>query len=100
MVLVEAIADSGQRGLGFTYGAAAAATLIREMLAQIVIGCPVEHVGAAWDAALAADRPVLLEMVVDPNVPPAPPHLTSEQVRAYAMAMLKGNIKTAFRLRD
>jgi len=56
MVLVEAIADSGQSGLGFTYGAAAAATLIREMLAQIVIGCPVEHTGAAWEAMVRAVR--------------------------------------------
>lgn len=47
IVLVEAIADSGQRGLGFTYGAAACAPLIREGLAQVVRGCPVENVGAA-----------------------------------------------------
>jgi pyruvate dehydrogenase (quinone) len=50
-----------------------------------------EGVAAAWDAALAADRPVLLEMVVDPNVPPAPPHLTAHQLRAYGAAMLKGD---------
>ena len=56
LVLVEAHADSGQRGLGFTYGAAAAATLIHEMLAQAVIGCPVENVGAAWDAMVRAVR--------------------------------------------
>jgi hypothetical protein len=50
-----------------------------------------ESVGAAWDAALAADRPVLLEMITDPNVPPAPPHLTGEQTRAYASALLRGD---------
>ena len=58
MVLVEAIADSGQHGLGFTYGAAACAPLIREVLAQTVIGCPVENVGAAWDAMVRAVRNV------------------------------------------
>ncbi len=56
MVLVEAIADSGTRGLGYTYGAAACAPLIRDGLARIVIGCPVEHVGAAWDAMVRSVR--------------------------------------------
>ena len=32
--------------------------------------------GAAWDEALAADRPVILEFYTDPNVPPLPPHIT------------------------
>jgi len=50
-----------------------------------------QSVGAAWDAALAADRPVLLEMVTDPNMPPAPPHLGGKQLRAYAAAMIKGD---------
>jgi len=50
-----------------------------------------QSVGAAWDAALAADRPVLLEMVTDPNIPPAPPHLTGKQLRAYATALVKGD---------
>jgi pyruvate dehydrogenase (quinone) len=50
-----------------------------------------EGVASAWDAALAADRPVLLEMVVDPNMPPAPPHLTAQQLRAYGAALLKGD---------
>ncbi len=56
MVLVEAIADSGQRGLGYTYGAAACAPLIREGLAQAVIGCPVQNVGAAWEAMVRSVR--------------------------------------------
>jgi pyruvate dehydrogenase (quinone) len=34
------------------------------------------RVGAAWDEALAADRPVILEFYTDPNVPPLPPHIT------------------------
>lgn len=56
MVLVEAIADSGKRGLGYTYGAAACAPLIREGLAQIVMGRPVDNVGAAWEAMVRAVR--------------------------------------------
>jgi len=35
-----------------------------------------EKLGAAWDEALAADRPVILEAYTDPNVPPLPPHIT------------------------
>jgi pyruvate dehydrogenase (quinone) len=36
-------------------------------------------VGAAWDAALAADRPVVLEAVVDADVPLLPPFPSGEQ---------------------
>ncbi len=35
-----------------------------------------EKLGAAWDEALSADRPVILEVRTDPNVPPLPPHIT------------------------
>jgi pyruvate dehydrogenase (quinone) len=38
-----------------------------------------DHVAAAWDEALAADRPVILEARTDPNVPPLPPHITVEE---------------------
>lgn len=37
-----------------------------------------EQLGAAWDEALSADRPVLLECYTDPNVPPLPPHITAK----------------------
>jgi pyruvate dehydrogenase (quinone) len=50
-----------------------------------------EAVAPAWDEALAADRPVLLEMVTDPNVPPLPPHVSLQQVRHYAKALLHGD---------
>ncbi|HET7599800.1 MAG TPA: thiamine pyrophosphate-requiring protein [Gemmatimonadales bacterium] len=50
-----------------------------------------EDVGAAWDRALAADRPFLLEAVTDPNVPPLPPHITLEQAREFASSMVKGD---------
>jgi pyruvate dehydrogenase (quinone) len=35
-----------------------------------------EKLGAAWKEALTADRPVILEVYADPNVPPLPPHIT------------------------
>jgi L-alanine-DL-glutamate epimerase-like enolase superfamily enzyme len=56
MVLVQAVADSGLRGLGFTYTAAAAAGVIRELLAEVVTGYPVENIGAAWQAMIGATR--------------------------------------------
>ncbi|WP_375460793.1 thiamine pyrophosphate-dependent enzyme [uncultured Enterovirga sp.] len=49
-----------------------------------------EEVGAAWDEALSADRPFVLDMVTDPNVPPLPPHITLKQARHFMGAMLAG----------
>ena len=48
-------------------------------------------VGPAWDRALAADRPAVLDVRTDPDVPPIPPHATFEQAKDAAAAMLKGD---------
>ncbi|MDP9316666.1 MAG: thiamine pyrophosphate-requiring protein [Chloroflexota bacterium] len=50
-----------------------------------------DAVGPAWDAALAADRPVVLEAYTDPDVPTLPPHITLEQAKSYTSALLKGD---------
>jgi pyruvate dehydrogenase (quinone) len=50
-----------------------------------------EQIGAAWDAALSADRPSVLEAVTDPEVPPLPPHITFEQGKSLLRAILKGD---------
>ncbi|GGY74225.1 thiamine pyrophosphate-requiring protein [Pseudoduganella plicata] len=50
-----------------------------------------EGVAAGWEAAFAADRPCVLEMVVDPNVPPLPPDVSPKQAKAYFSALLKGD---------
>jgi pyruvate dehydrogenase (quinone) len=50
-----------------------------------------EEVGSAWDRLLAADRPGVLQVVTDPNVPPIPPSITYEQSKNYASAVLKGD---------
>ncbi|WP_431262374.1 thiamine pyrophosphate-requiring protein [Roseateles chitinivorans] len=50
-----------------------------------------EDVAPAWDHALRATRPVLLEMVVDPDVPPLPPHVEPKQMLQYAKALLQGD---------
>jgi pyruvate dehydrogenase (quinone) len=48
-------------------------------------------VGAAWDAALRADRPVVLEAHTDPNVPTLPPHISLEQARGFMSTLMKGD---------
>lgn len=48
-----------------------------------------EAVAAAWDTAIGANRPVVLEMVTDPEVPPLPPHVSAKQANAYFKALLK-----------
>ena len=50
-----------------------------------------QNLGAAWDRALAATRPFVLEAITDPDVPPMPPHITLEQARNYASSVLKGD---------
>src|SRR5688572_17073576 len=56
LVVIEAIADSGLRGLGFSYTATAAGQLIHDLLAEVVISRPVENIGAAWEAMVSAVR--------------------------------------------
>ena len=50
-----------------------------------------DQVGMAWDSALAADRPTVLDVRCDPSVPPIPPHATFEQAKNAAEALLKGD---------
>jgi pyruvate dehydrogenase (quinone) len=50
-----------------------------------------DHVGAAWDEALAADRPCVLEAITDPEVPPLPPHITLQQAKGFMSAIAHGD---------
>jgi pyruvate dehydrogenase (quinone) len=50
-----------------------------------------EALAAAWDEALAADRPVVLEVKTDPDVPPLPPHISLKQAKHFAHALVKGD---------
>ncbi len=59
-------------------------------LAAVHVDKP-DQVGPAWDSALAADRPSVLDVRTDPSVPPIPPHATFEQARDAAKALLKGD---------
>ena len=50
-----------------------------------------DAVGPAWDEAFASDRPVLLEAVVDPNVPPLPPHIEWDQAKKLMKSIMAGD---------
>jgi pyruvate dehydrogenase (quinone) len=45
----------------------------------------------AWEEALNANHPVVLEVKTDPEVPPLPPHITREQAKKMTKAMLSGD---------
>ena len=46
---------------------------------------------AAWAEALSADRPYVLDVHCDPDVPPIPPHADLEQMQNMAAALIKGD---------
>jgi pyruvate dehydrogenase (quinone) len=48
-------------------------------------------VGRVWDEALAADRPVVINVKADPNVIALPPHATFEQTKHLVLALAKGD---------
>jgi pyruvate dehydrogenase (quinone) len=50
-----------------------------------------DDVGHAWDAALAADRPTVLDVHTSPNVPPIPPHATFEQMKSMLSSIASGD---------
>jgi pyruvate dehydrogenase (quinone) len=52
-------------------------------------------IAAAWDEALRADRPCVLEFVCDPEVPPLPPHITVEQAKNFMTSMLRDPSRAA-----
>jgi pyruvate dehydrogenase (quinone) len=53
-----------------------------------------ELIGPAWERALSAERPVVIDAHCDPEVPPLPPHITFEQAKGYISAMVKGDPNT------
>ncbi|WP_413249929.1 thiamine pyrophosphate-requiring protein [Sinomonas flava] len=59
-------------------------------LGGITVDTP-DALGAAWDEALGATRPTVLDVRTDPNVPPIPPHATLEQAMNAAKSAMKGD---------
>ncbi len=50
-----------------------------------------DAVAPAWEQALSANRPFLIDARVDPTMPTLPPHITMKQARSYAKALLQGD---------
>lgn len=50
-----------------------------------------DDIERAWLEALHSDRPVLIEAFTTPDIPPLPPHISLDQAKNYAQAMLKGD---------
>lgn len=50
-----------------------------------------EELADAWREALAADRPTVLDVYTDPNMPPIPPHASWDQFKAASTAVLSGD---------
>src|SRR5919204_567915 len=52
---------------------------------------PPDAIESAWDQAFAADRPVVVDALCDPNVPPLPPHITVKEAKAFVSALRRGD---------
>jgi pyruvate dehydrogenase (quinone) len=50
-----------------------------------------DQIGGAWDRVITADRPAVLEAIVDPDVPPLPPHISWEQAKNFASSVFRGD---------
>jgi pyruvate dehydrogenase (quinone) len=50
-----------------------------------------DDLASAWSEVLSAGKPAVLEAVVDPEIPPLPPHITGQQMKKMTEAMVKGD---------
>ena len=50
-----------------------------------------EELADVWRDALSADRPTVLDVYTDPDMPPIPPHATWDQFKAATAAVLGGD---------
>ena len=50
-----------------------------------------DEIEGAWDQAFSADRPVIVDALCDPNVPPLPPHITVKEAKSFVSALRKGD---------
>jgi len=51
-----------------------------------------DEIGPALKQAFAAGRPVVLDVLSDPSVPPLPPHITLKQAKDFTSSILKGDV--------
>ncbi len=50
-----------------------------------------DDLGHAWEEALAANCPCVLEAITDPDVPPLPPHITLADATKFTSTLIKGD---------
>jgi pyruvate dehydrogenase (quinone) len=50
-----------------------------------------DELADVWRDALSADRPTVLDVYTDPDMPPIPPHATWDQFKAATAAVLSGD---------
>lgn len=50
-----------------------------------------DQIAPAWEQAFSADRPLVIDALCDPDVPPLPPHITFEQAKGYMSGLIKGD---------
>jgi pyruvate dehydrogenase (quinone) len=55
---------------------------------------------SGWREALASDRPVVVEAITDPEVPPLPPHIRFEQAQGYLSSIYHGDPKRVAMVRQ
>jgi pyruvate dehydrogenase (quinone) len=48
-----------------------------------------ERLGSAWEQALSAARPVVLEVKTDPEIAPLPPHISFKEAKNFMFSMAK-----------
>jgi pyruvate dehydrogenase (quinone) len=48
-----------------------------------------DQLGPAWDQALAADRPIVLEVKTDPEIAPLPPHISFKEAKNFMFSMVR-----------
>src|SRR6476469_573218 len=48
-----------------------------------------DDLGSAWDEALSADRPVVLEVKTDPEIAPLPPHISFKEAKKFMLSMAR-----------
>lgn len=59
-----------------------------------------DQIAPAWDAALHARRPVVIDVQADPTVPALPPHITLKEARNYFSALRQNDPEAARVLRQ
>jgi pyruvate dehydrogenase (quinone) len=51
-----------------------------------------EDIVPGLEQAFRAEKPVVIDALTDPNVPPLPPHISLKQAKAFTSSILKGDV--------